>query len=43
MSPRDVSLSAVYGYPTPMSEQDHVVVVVNEFAQQLRPHHYHGM
>ena len=29
------SLSAVYGYPTLTSEQDHVVVVVNDFAERL--------
>jgi hypothetical protein len=30
-----MSLSAVYGYPTLTSEQDNVVVVVNEFAERL--------
>ncbi|KAN0124436.1 cytochrome P450 monooxygenase [Russula decolorans] len=30
-----MSLSAVYGYPTLTSEQDHVVVVVNEFAERI--------
>ena len=29
------SLSAVYGHPTLTSEQDHAVVVVNEFAERL--------
>jgi hypothetical protein len=30
-----MSLSAVYGHPTLTSEQDHVVVVVNEFAERI--------
>ena len=30
-----MSLSAVYGYPTLTSEQDNVVVVVNEFTEPI--------
>src|ERR1700761_8260349 len=30
-----MALSAVYGYPTLTSEQDHVVVLVNEFAERI--------
>jgi hypothetical protein len=30
-----MSLSAIYGYPTLTSEQDNVVVVVNEFAERI--------
>jgi len=30
-----MSLSAVYGYPSLTSEQDHVVMAVNEFAERI--------
>ena len=30
-----MSLSAVYGHPTLTSEQDHIVVMVNEFAERI--------